>query len=521
MPGPLKVLMVEDLEEDAVFVLRALRRGGYEPNFERVDTAEKMRAALQREQWELVLSDYHLPDFNALEALAVVKELGTDIPFIIVSGTVGEDVAVEAMRSGVHDYILKGALTRLAPAVDRELREAAVRAERRKMQEELLISDRMASIGTLAAGVGHEINNPLAALLANLDLTLEDLIRLHDDVRAQPSGSSSDLGARLAELVATLAEAREAADRVRVIVRDLKLFSRVGDEEKRGPVDIHRVLESSLRMAWNEVRHRARLVRDYGEVPAVWGNEARLGQVFLNLLINAAHSLPEGRSHHNEIAVTTATAGDFVAVEVRDTGTGIAPEILPRLFDPFFTTKPVGVGTGLGLTICRRIVTALGGTIGVESAVGRGTVFRVTLPVSTEKTPDASPAFVVPAPTRRGRIMVIDDEQMIRTVVARLFAGQHEVMSFHRVEDALARLRVDRDVDVILCDLMMPEMTGMDLYAALSASAPDLAKRIVFMTGGAFTPQGRDFLDDVPNQSVEKPFDTPTLKTLVGRLIVP
>src|SRR2546421_11964850 len=153
MGTPLRLLMVEDSEDDATFVLRALRRGGFEVTFERVDSAEAMRAALEHQPWELVLSDYHLPRFNALEAFAVLRERPRDLPFIIVSGTVGEEVAVEAMRMGVHDYILKGALTRLVPAVQRELREAAGRAERRKMQEELLISDRLASIGTLAAGV--------------------------------------------------------------------------------------------------------------------------------------------------------------------------------------------------------------------------------------------------------------------------------------------------------------------------------------------------------------------------------
>jgi signal transduction histidine kinase len=521
MGTPLRLLMVEDSEDDASFVLRALRRGGYDVTFERVDTAEAMRSALEHDRWELVLSDYHMPRFNALEAFAVLKERPRDLPFIIVSGTVGEEVAVEAMRVGVHDYILKGALTRLVPAVERELREAAGRAERRKMQEELLISDRLASIGTLAAGVGHEINNPLAALLANLDFSLQDLDALEDDLRANETGLlAARVVTRLAAVTGPLREAREAADRVRRIARDLRLFSRAGDTEKNGPVDTQEVLESSVRMAWNEIRHRARLTRAYSPSPRSWGNESRLGQVFLNLIINAAQSLPEGRSDSNEIALAIAAVGASVEVRVSDTGAGIPADVLPRIFDPFFTTKPVGVGTGLGLAICRRIVTALGGTITVESSPGRGTTFRVTLP----QAPEGTAVAVLPAPaagdapSRRGRVLVIDDEPMICAVVRRLLSAEHEVVSACSVKEALTRLEGE-DFDVILCDLMMPEATGMDLHASLAASRPALARRIVFMTGGAFTPVARDFLDGIANARVEKPFDTATLKDLVASLV--
>jgi signal transduction histidine kinase len=528
MGTPLRLLMVEDSEDDATFVLRALRRGGFDVTFERVDSAEAMRAALEKQPWELVLSDYHLPRFNALEAFAVLRERPRDLPFIIVSGTVGEEVAVEAMRMGVHDYILKGALTRLVPAVQRELREAAGRAERRKMQEELLISDRLASIGTLAAGVGHEINNPLAAVLANLDFSLQDLDSLEDELRASETNAVAErLTRRLSEVAGPLREAREAADRVRRIVGDLRLFSRAGDVEKNGPADVQAVLESSVRMAWNEIRHRARLIREYTPVGKVWANESRLGQVFLNLIINAAQSLPEGRSDENEIRVVIAPAPHPGAMEVcvRDTGTGIPADVLPRIFDPFFTTKPVGVGTGLGLAICRRIVTALGGQISVESEEGRGTAFRVILPLAGEREEEVADTTAPsepepqPAPVRRGKVLVIDDEPMICSVVSRLLGEAHDVVSAGSVKEALARLDEDAGFDVILCDLMMPDTTGMDLHAALLVSRPALARRIVFMTGGAFTTTGREFLDSIPNARVEKPFDGNALKALVASVV--
>jgi CheY-like chemotaxis protein/two-component sensor histidine kinase len=381
------------------------------------------------------------------------------------------------------------------------------------MQEQLLISDRMASVGTLAAGVAHEINNPLAALIANVDFALEELNRLDGDNPCVP------------EIRSPLQDAREAADRVRMIVRDLKVFSRSGDEERRGPVDLEQVLESSLRMAWNEIRHRARLEKDYGEVPPAWGNEARLGQVFLNLVVNAAQALPEGRSDKNEIRVITRAVNGNVVVEIRDTGTGIPAEVLPHIFDPFFTTKPAGVGTGLGLAICHRIVTGLGGTITVESRLGHGTVFTVTLPTRPavrEKggTNPSLPAFA-PAARGRGRILVIDDEPMINSILRRMLGRDHEVSSASSVREALERLKKDEHFDLIMCDLMMPEMTGMDLHAELLRTNPALAARLVFMTGGAFTPAARDFLDNVPNARVEKPFDVQNLRALVQTLLAP
>jgi signal transduction histidine kinase len=508
MSKALNVLLVEDSEDDAAFIVRELKRSDHPIHWERVETPEAMNEALDRVRWDVILSDYHMPRFSAPEAYRLVKGRGLDLPFIIVSGTVGEEVAVEAMRLGVHDYLLKGMLTRLLPAIERELREASLRAERRRMEEQLLISDRMASVGTLAAGVAHEINNPLAALIANLEFALDELSKAGDT-------------ALLGEMKAPLQDAREAADRVRLIVRDLKVFSRSGEEERRGPVDIERVLESSLRMAWNEIRHRARLEKDYGDIPPAWGNESRLGQVFLNLVVNAAQAMPEGRSYQNEIRVVTRHEGDRVLIEVRDTGAGIPAEVLPHIFDPFFTTKAAGVGTGLGLAICHRIVTGLGGTIEVDSTVGEGTVFRVALPVAREKEePDSGAAVPSPGVRRgRGKILVIDDEPMINSILRRMLGREHDVAACGTVREAIDRVKRGETFDVIMCDLMMPEMTGMDLHAELLRTHPQQAEHIVFMTGGAFTPHAREFLDRVPNGRVEKPFDVQHLRSLIQSLV--
>ncbi|MDQ3031870.1 MAG: PAS domain S-box protein [Myxococcota bacterium] len=317
-----------------------------------------------------------------------------------------------------------------------------------------------------------------------------------------------------------LEDARASADRIRHVVRDLKLFSRP-DVERRGPVELRPIIESSLRMAWNEIRHRARLVKDYGDVPPVDCSDARLGQVFLNLIVNAAHSIREGDAERNEIRIVTRTDEEGRAVtEISDTGSGIAPGAQHDIFEPFFTTKPIGVGTGLGLSICRRIVHEFGGSITVASAVGRGTTFKVTLPAAragvgalASVRPPSSPA------ARRGRVLVVDDEPLIARAVKRVLSSDHDVTSARSGTEALELLRTGSDFDVIICDMMMPQMTGMEFYEHLVESMPSRALRIVFLTGGAFTRSAKEFLDRVPNHRMEKPFDTVHLRRLVNERI--
>jgi PAS domain S-box-containing protein len=378
-----------------------------------------------------------------------------------------------------------------------------------RSQAQLMVSDRMVSVGMLAAGVAHEINNPLFAVTANLEVASRDL-----DALIARVGGSVDVD----ELREELSEARMAAQRVREIVRDLKIFSR-SEDEQRAAVDIHAVLESTLRMAWNEVKHRARLVRDYGEVLPVFANEARLGQVFLNLVVNAAQAIPTGEADQNEIRVVTRMSDDRdrLVIDVVDTGPGIPPEILAKLFTPFFTTKPIGEGTGLGLMICQRIVNEVGGSIEVDSEVGVGTTVRVSLPVATEASTERSeepPAVVVSA--RRVRILVVDDDAVVGRAVKRGLSGAHDVELFTAAREALARIEAGERYDVILCDLMMPVMDGAQLYHEIQRVAPELVERIIFMTGGAFTAAAREFLDTVANPRIDKPFDLDTLRALVN-----
>ena len=377
----------------------------------------------------------------------------------------------------------------------------------KQVQAQLMQSDRLASVGMLAAGVAHEINNPLAYLSAALDF-------LHEHA-AELSGPP----ALRREALRALGEAREGAERVRRVVRELRTFSGTR-EDQRSRVELEPVLESAIHIAANELRYRARVVRDYGPAPAVVADEARLGQVVLNLLINAAQAIPEGRTDDHEIRIVTSTdARGRAVVEVRDTGVGIPPEIADRIFNPFFTTKPHGVGTGLGLSICRGIVLALGGEIGVQSRPGAGTTVRIALPAAPATAAAGVPPETPMAPGRRGRVLVVDDEPAVAAAIRRVLASHHEVVVHGSAEEAMATIARGERFDAILCDLMMPGMTGMDLHEALSRLAPEQAGRVVVLTGGAFTPRAREFLDRVPLPRCEKPFDSHGLREVVRKVV--
>jgi len=395
--------------------------------------------------------------------------------------------------------------------------------ESRRMEERLRLSDRMAGVGTLAAGVAHEINNPLAYVIGNLQFVLERLEPLLEGAEGERVPVTM-----LEGLAEALRDASEGAGRVRHIVRDLKTFSR-GDEESTRALDVRPVLESALSVCLNEVRHRARVRRELGEVARVVANEARLGQVFLNLLVNAAQAIPDGQVERNEIALRTfADEKGHVVVEVSDTGSGIASEHLERLFDPFFTTKPVGVGTGLGLSICHGIVSGLGGEIQVDSQVGKGTRVRVVLPAVAQEVavlparavePVALPSPPVKSvmpPSRQARLLVVDDEPLVARGVTRLLEGECSAEGTSSAKEALERLSKGERFDLLLCDVMMPEMSGEAFFHQLGQVAPDQRERVVFITGGAFTPEARAFLESLPpGRCIFKPLAAEVLRALV------
>jgi PAS domain S-box-containing protein len=382
--------------------------------------------------------------------------------------------------------------------------------ERKAIQAKLVEADRLAALGVLSAGVAHEINNPLAYVLLNLEYLGRELPKL--------AGQTD----RLEDLLTRVRDACHGAERVATIVRDLRTFAR-GDQGARLPVDVREVLEAAISIAANEVHRQARLVREYLEVPAVDGNPNRLEQVFLNLLLNAAQAFPNADPNKNEIRVKLLKRGENVVVEISDNGAGIAPHLVGRIFDPFFTTKPVGVGTGLGLPICRSIVRAHGGDVSVASSPGEGATFTVWLP-SSQQAATQRPVRKQSDPrlSVRGRILIIDDEAAVARTLSMLLQTEHDLSLATSGEDALGLLRAESQAggfDAIVCDLMMPGMTGMELYELIKAQYPGLEQRVVFMTGGVSMLRATEFLASVKNPTFEKPFDLNELRKTLRVLI--
>jgi PAS domain S-box-containing protein len=362
---------------------------------------------------------------------------------------------------------------------------------------------RMAALGTLAAGVGHEINNPLSVVMLSLELAQKELARRVDE------------GA-IARVQEMLANASESAERVHRIVRDLRALARPL-EEPLAEIDLAEVIAYAQNVASYQLHERARVEVHIAPLGPIYGSRARLEQVLVNLLVNAAHAIPDdGGDHRIDVDVSEAGPGRF-AIEVRDTGVGMAPDLRARIFDPFVTTKPIGEGTGLGLSICHTVVTALGGTIDVDSEVGKGSRFRVELPRGS--APDVTPGrAAVPSAPRRARVLIIDDEKHIRDMLVRLLEA-HDAVAVTDAPAALARLERGEVFDVILCDLMMPGMSGADFYEEVERRWPALVDRIIIVSGGAVTPRSQALLERVASPPLEKPFAPAVLEARIAALL--
>ncbi|MGZ3419456.1 MAG: hybrid sensor histidine kinase/response regulator [Polyangiales bacterium] len=390
------------------------------------------------------------------------------------------------------------------PAILTFMRDVTARKE---SQAQIIQADRMATIGMLAATVAHELNNPLAYVVLNLGILGRELEGILD---------RSDEAQRIRERLRVL---HEGVSHTVSVVGDLRSFCRPNSPAR--PLDVRSILESAINMAMSQIESRARLVRNFSSVPSVVADGARLGQVFLNLLLNAAQSFDETDSRDREVRVMLRSQGDDqVRIEISDTGRGMAPEILGRIFEPFFTANPVG--TGLGLSISKTIVTSMRGQLLVESAPGKGSTFIVVLPAAREND-DIAREEELDAPTALGpskreerlRLLVVDDEAALVTALHEVLAVDHEVTTLTTGARALELLLNGHESDVILCDILMPGMSGIDLYRALERERPALLDRMIFMSAASFMPRVTEFLEQVPNPRIEKPIDVAQLRELI------
>jgi two-component system cell cycle sensor histidine kinase/response regulator CckA len=483
--GTLRVLFVEDNEDDAALLLRHLERAGYEVESFRVDTRDGFRSAISNAKWDVVISDHSMPRFSSHDALSTLNEFGVDCPFIIVSGTISEDIAVDAMRAGAHDYVLKNNLARLAPAIDRELGDAELRRQarderqaRQAVELQLQQSQKMEAVGRLAGGIAHDFNNLLTAILGFTGLALDKVNSGAGPVRFE------------------LEQVKQAADRAARFTKQLLAFS-------RQQVLLPRLIDpaASIDSMMPMLRH---LLGEDVELSIVDRTDAKtkvdpgqFEQVVMNLAVNARDAMPNGGllqlgTSSVELSATDAArlqveSGLYVRLTVRDNGLGMDDATRARIFEPFFTTKPPGQGTGLGLSTVYGILKQSNGAIDVETDVSKGTTFKVYLPVAL---PSVEPA----AETRRaplrvgqlqGSVLVAEDEESVRTLVQTVLstAGFRVLMASSGTEAADMLATVEQPLDLLITDIIMPGMIGPDLARLALERFPQT--RVLYITGYA------------------------------------
>jgi len=370
--------------------------------------------------------------------------------------------------------------------------------ERNAILARLREAEKLSAVHTLAAGVAHEINNPLAYVLLNLEFLERELPELGGDPE------------RVAALQRRLADTRHGAERVKHIVRDLQALTRK-DEAIRAQVELDQILEQALQLVRRELRHSVTIRTEIGPVPCVLGNPTRLEQLYFNLLLNAAHALNEVDRPERSLRVALRTAGDYALTEIEDSGCGMTEQVLSRVFEPFFTTKPLGIGAGLGLSICKRIVDDMSGQIHVQSRPLGGTLVRVLLPVCPE-------SVCVPSPAR-AQVLLVDDERAVAESLKQALHDDFAVETAGSAREARALLDTGRNFDVVLCDLTMPEESGAEFFEQITAQHPELRTRFVFMSGGVWSASTSEFLERSGCAHVDKPFSLDELRRLLNALI--
>ena len=442
---------------------------------------------------DVILLDLMMPVMDGWQFRVEQKKdpLLAGIPVVAMSA----DGSAKAQAIDADAYLKK-------PIIFADLLARIVSVIQGARRQRLAVANRLAALGTLAAGIAHEVNNPLTYVMANLQYLMDVL--------------PITLGPASKETCDILADTLSGARRIAKIVNQAQLVAPAHLEAGDAMVDLRTALESSLFLLDGQIRHVATLFTHLEGHPKVRADRGRVEQVFTNLLLNAAQAIPEGYARENRIQVAMrALPEGRVLVEITDSGAGIPTDVQERIFQPFFTTKRVGQGTGLGLSVCQGIVLALGGEISFESQVGRGTTFRVVLPTVTPaenalaESPVAAPS--VPkepeAPSAGCRVLVIDDEPLMMRALRYILGPSYEVTFVRGSVMAKDLLQTGARFDVILCDLMLEEITGMSLARELEETNPSMAQRLIFMTSGAYTPRSREFIENRRRPVISKPFD--------------
>lgn len=522
---------------DAYLIRRALHEDGAGAyRVREVAELYDLRSHIQCLSADVLVLDYPTHRADGIAALKEVRAAFPELPIVAMTRFGDDAAAALALDEGAQDHCVKGRvdakpiLRSIQYVIERRRVEALTRRMRR--------SDHLASVGQLAAGVAHEINNPIAFLLANLNMMKERLGKLESVFGSINTIGGSWFCPEDREVINTLIADHGVADllgeisemlddnlvgmeRIRGITRSLQGFSRI-DQEKADWIKFNDVVRSACNMAFNEIRHRAVLVKDLGDVPRIVADRDKLARAVLNVLLNAAHSIEPGAAESNRITVRTRHENGMIELTVEDTGCGISGADQDRVFEPFFTTKSREVGTGLGLSQCAEAMRAHRGKIRLQSEAGEGTCFFLTLPEDTGLEPE--PAVEAERPiaesSARARILLIDDDVMVRRSYRRVLAPHHDVVEATGGKHALGILMRDREFDVLLCDLIMPDCDGTMLYETLGKMAPHLRARMVFMSGGAFTASAKSFVARTHVAVLEKPLSCEDLLGAVAQATV-
>ena len=475
MPRPLNVLIVEDSEDDAMLLVRELRRGDYDVHFERVDTAAGMSEALASKKWNIVICDYSMPHFSGMDALKLLRDTGSDIPFIFLSGTIGEDTAVAAVKLGAQDYLMKDNFKRLLPAIQRELDELTRRRERKRMEEQIQQLQKFEAIGRLAGGIAHDFNNALGVILAWTQLGYDEL----------PPGSPTR---------AKFQAIREQAQTTAGLTKQLLAFAR-RQVLQRQNLDLNDLITQTARLLRTAIGESIDLkVVLAPDLHTVTADPTQIDQILMNLCLNARDAMPNGGRIVIETQNITITEefrrihsygvpGDYVLISISDSGIGMDRATLDHLFEPFFTTKEMGRGTGLGLATTYGIVKQHDGFINAYSEVDKGTTFRVYLPSHT-----------APSQVRRGEstledckgtetILLAEDNAALRDVARKVMEPLgYRIIAASTGQEAVQLFKANQEqIRVAVLDVIMPSLGGVEAYMQMRALKPDLP--VIFTTG--------------------------------------
>ena len=456
---------------------------------------------------DLIVLDLVMPEMSGWEFRIEQKKepAWENIPVLALSG----DHSPQAEAIDATAYLAKPVDERVfletVERLQRDIRDRLALARASELQ-------RLVSLGELIGGLAHEINNPLAFIGGSLDLLRRQLIGL-----IHPVGPVDPLG--VASALRALERTQVGVERIADVIRCVSIFASAEPAPNR-PLDVHAVLESSLQVAENEIRHSALIERDYEALPMVQGDAARLGQVFLNVILNAVRAIRVTNQSEHMISLATRATPGWVSVTIADTASVMDAAARKAMFDPLTSVSTGRVGLHFGLAVSREIVEAMGGSIEVSGRQARGAAVCIKLPSVSEETyePPVKKRLLL-QPKSRMSIMVVDDEPLMCEVLAAMLSTDYEVTAFTSPRAALAAM-VEGSVDLILCDVMMPELSGIDLYDRLERERPDLTRRFVFITGGAFTERVRFFLKRIDRPIIAKPFARQELLSVIQETLL-